>query len=71
MKSYKVKAKLKFNDTVDNIVREIGDEFLCTEERYKYLLEHNAIEFIEEIIVEEEKVEKFVEPKKKNKRFEK
>ncbi len=45
----KVKAIINFNDLKENTHRNIGDIFECDEERKQYLLEHNAIEIIEEI----------------------
>lgn len=47
MKNYKVKALFSFEDKEENVMRKVGDIFNCNEERYNYLLKHNAIELIE------------------------
>ena len=61
MKNYKVKAKIVFDDVLEKQHRKIGDEFLCDEERYKFLDGHNAVELIE---IVEEKPKKVSKKKK-------
>ena len=52
----KVKAIINFNDLEDGVYRVAGkSEWECSKERADYLLEHKAIEVVEEI--KEEKVE--------------
>lgn len=52
MKNYKVKATIKFNDTVEkteygtDTPRNIGDIFNCTKERYEELKKHNAVTLV-------------------------
>lgn len=46
---YKVKAIINFNDMEAETKREIGNEFECSKQRMEYLLEHKAIEVLEEI----------------------
>ena len=46
---YKVKAIINFNDMEEDVQRKIGDEFECSKERYDFLLEHNAVEKVEEV----------------------
>lgn len=73
----KVKAIINFNDLENNVHRNIGDIFDCTEKRANYLLEHNAVEVVEQekiivnnkfIINGEEVKNEIVKPKKKNKK---
>lgn len=58
---FKVKALINFNDLEEKKQRTIGDEFECSKIRCDYLLEHKAVEVIEEIkeepkeTIEEEK----------------
>ena len=54
MKDYKVKALFRFDDVVEKVTRNIGDEFYCDEERYKFLEKHNAVELVEKAKIEEE-----------------
>lgn len=69
MGDYKVKALIGFNDycgqevTDGNnyVVRKKGDVFNCTEERYNYLKEHNAVELVEVETKEEPTVVETVE----------
>jgi len=49
----KVRAIINFNDLEKNEHRVVGDEFECSKERANYLLEHKAIEIIEELVTEE------------------
>lgn len=44
----KVKAIINFNDLQDKTKRKAGDIFECTKERAIFLLEHEAVKFIEE-----------------------
>ena len=46
---YKVKAIINFTDLEENVKRQIGDEFECSKQRMEYLVDHKAIEVIEEI----------------------
>lgn len=46
---FKVKALIKFNDLEENKKRVVGEEFECSKVRCDYLLEHKAIEIVEEI----------------------
>ena len=48
----KVRAIINFNDLKEGVPRKIGDEFEVTKDRQKYLLEHNAVEVVEEPIEE-------------------
>ena len=57
---YKVKSLINFFDLEDDTKREIGDEFTCSKQRMEYLLEHKAIEVVEEI-KEEVKTEPIIE----------
>lgn len=50
----KVKAIIKFDDLEEKVKREIGDIFECSKIRADFLLEHNAVEILED--VEEEKI---------------
>ena len=71
---YKVKALINFNDMEENEHRKIGDEFECSKARCDYLLEHKAIEVIEEpevvseIIYTKEETKPKVEIKKATKK---
>ena len=72
---FKVKALINFNDMEENKKRNIGDEFECSKQRADYLLEHKAIEIVEEkkqvepeVVVEEDKVEEKVADKKPTKK---
>ena len=54
MKDHKVKITRTFKDLEENILRELGTEteiFICTKERYEYLLSKGAVE-LKEIIKE-------------------
>ena len=64
MKNYNVKAKIKFNDTLEKATRKVGDTFKCTKERYEQLKEHNAVELInsEAFVGEDENIKPLVEP---------
>lgn len=46
---FKVKAIINFTDLEENKHRNIGDVFECCKERKDFLLEHKAIEVVEEI----------------------
>lgn len=46
---FKVRALISFNDLEENKHRNIGDEFECSKARCDYLLEHKAIEIVEEV----------------------
>ena len=75
---FKVKAIINFTDLEEDKKRVIGDEFICEKERADFLLEHKAIEILEEvkekgskvkpeIKIDEEKIEVFEEKPKKKK----
>lgn len=64
MKDYKVKAIKYFIDATENMPRNIDDEFMVTEERYKELKKHNAVELVIEETIEEEKPKKTKKTKK-------
>ena len=44
----KVRALISFNDLEENKHRNIGEEFECSKQRAEFLLEHKAIEIIED-----------------------
>ena len=46
---FKVKALINFNDLEENKKRVAGEEFECSKVRCDYLLEHKAIEIVEEV----------------------
>ncbi len=49
---FKVKALINFNDLEENTHRNSGDVFECSKTRCDYLLEHKAIEIVEEVKIE-------------------
>lgn len=49
MKNYKVKAIVNFSDKTTHQRRIVGEEFICTEERYNELKFKNVIELVEVI----------------------
>ena len=51
MNNYKVKAIVNFPDKTTHQRRTLGEEFICTEERYNELKFKNVIELVE--IIEE------------------
>ena len=51
MKNYKVKAIVNFPDKTTHQRRTLGEEFICTEERYNELKFKNVIKLVE--IIEE------------------
>ena len=51
MNNYKVKAIVNFPDKTTHQRRVLGEEFICTEERYNELKFKNVIELVE--IIEE------------------
>lgn len=64
----KVRAIINFNDLKENIRREAGkSEWECSEERAKFLLDHKAVEIIEDAPIVEKK-EIIEEPKKSTKK---
>lgn len=67
---FKVKALINFDDLEEGKHRKIGDKFECSKIRCDYLLEHKAIEVLEEIklAVEEDPYKDYVEPKKTTKK---
>ena len=78
MKNYKVKAIVNFPDKTTHQRRTLGEEFICTEERYNELKFKNVIELVE-IIEETEEIdtmdeviekpsEEFIEKKPKKRR---
>jgi hypothetical protein len=56
MKNYKVKATVNFPDKTTHQRRVLGEEFVCTEERYNELKFKNVIELVE-IIEETEEID--------------
>ena len=51
MNNYKVKATINFPDKTTHQRRTLGEEFICTEERYNELKFKNVIKLVE--IIEE------------------
>ena len=49
MNNYKVKAIVNFPDKTTHQRRIVGEEFICTEERYNELKFKNVIELVEVI----------------------
>ena len=47
MKNYKVKAIVNFSDKTTHQRRIVGEEFICTEERYNELKFKNVIKLVE------------------------
>ena len=47
---FKVRALINFNDMEENKKRAIGDEFECSKTRCDFLLEHKAIEIVEDVV---------------------
>ena len=47
MKNYKAKAIVNFSDKTTHQRRTLGEEFICTEERYNELKFKNVIELVE------------------------
>lgn len=78
MKNYKVKAIVNFPDKTTHQRRIVGEEFICTEERYNELKFKNVIELVEIIEetdeidtmdeVSEKPIEEIVEKKPKKRR---
>lgn len=63
MKDYKVKVTRYFTDKMNNnCERNVGDEFVCDEERYNFLKDNNAVELVE--IISEAKYEEVVKEEK-------
>ena len=56
MNNYKVKAIVNFPDKTTHQRRTLGEEFICTEERYNELKFKNVIELVE-IIEETDKID--------------
>ena len=56
MKNYKVKAIVNFPDKTTHQRRTLGEEFICTEERYNELKFKNVIELVE-VIEETDKID--------------
>lgn len=56
MKNYKVKAIVNFSDKTTHQRRVLGEEFICTEERYNELKFKNVIELVE-VIEEIDKID--------------
>lgn len=53
MKNYVVEVITRFNDGEEKILREVGDVFKCTKERYEVLDKHQKVKLIEIEQVEE------------------
>lgn len=64
----KVKALINFNDLDEDAKRVAGDEFECSKIRAEYLVEHKAVEILEEIKPKKEVVEEQVEVLKETKK---
>lgn len=65
MKQYKVRATRNFFDKKENVLRIGGASvFVCDEERYNVLNEHEAVKLIEVIELEEEKPKRVRKPRK-------
>lgn len=59
MKDHKVQITRTFKDLEENILRELGTKtevFMCTKERYEYLLSKGAVKLLN--IIEKEKPKK-------------
>lgn len=56
MNNYKVKAIVNFPDKTTHQRRIVGEEFICTEERYNELKFKNVIELVE-VIEETEEID--------------
>lgn len=56
MKNYKVKAIVNFSDKTIHQRRLVGEEFICTEERYNELKFKNVIKLVE-VIEETDKID--------------
>lgn len=56
MKNYKVKAIVNFPDKTTHQRRTLGEEFICTEERYNELKFKNVIKLVE-IVEKTEKID--------------
>lgn len=56
MNNYKVKAIVNFPDKTTHQRRTLGEEFICTEERYNELKFKNVIELVE-VIEETEEID--------------
>ena len=56
MNNYKVKATVNFPDKTTHQRRTLGEEFICTEERYNELKFKNVIELVE-VIEETEEID--------------
>jgi len=53
MKNYRVRTISKYNekgfkDLIENVWRNVGDEFYCTKERYEFLASKGAVELVED-----------------------
>ena len=70
MKNYKVKITRNFTDIEEKIDRVLGtetEEFMCTKERYEYLVScNNAVKLVEIIDgeIKKEKVNEAIEEQK-------
>ena len=56
MNNYKVKAIVNFPDKTTHQRRTLGEEFICTEERYNELKFKNVIKLVE-IVEESDKID--------------
>lgn len=69
MKNHKVQITRTFKDLEENILRELGTKtevFMCTKERYEYLLSKGAVELLN--IIEKEKPKKEIVKKEEIKK---
>jgi hypothetical protein len=60
MKNYKVESIMRFTDKVEFVRRNAGEVFYCTEERYNFLKNKNAVKLIE-IVEEKEEISEEVQ----------
>ena len=60
MKNYKVQAIVNFPDKTTHQRRTLGEEFICTEERYNELKFKNVIKLVE-VIEETEEIDTIIE----------
>lgn len=68
MKNYKVKATVNFPDKTTHQRRLLGEEFICTEERYNELKFKNVIKLVE-IIEENDEIDTIIGHRKDDKEY--
>ena len=57
MKNCKVKVTRYFKDKVEQVERNVNDEFLCDKERYEFLKANNAVELIGIVVEDADTIE--------------